>query len=106
MKIEVTIKGRIDSSEVHNGKTFTILTTPSKDDFSHPSRFKVSSAQPLGSPGQIVECKLDVTGMVREKSYRDRNTGEQKKFNDATVLLHVESVRAVPTATPQAVKAG
>lgn len=85
-----TMKARIDSSDVHKGKTFTLVTVPAPDGFSHPSRFKVASTQALGSPGQIIDLTVSVNGMIREKNYRDKDTGQPRTFHDASVLLNVE----------------
>lgn len=103
--MQLIIECRIDQSEVHNNRYFTTVTTPAPDAFSHPSRFRVSSNQPLGSPGQAVKLTCRVSGIVREKSYRDKNTGQPKIFHDANVSLEVVNVEASninrPVPVPQ-----
>lgn len=91
--MQISIIGRIDFCENHNGKVFTIVTTPAVDAYSHPSRFKVVSQQPFGGLGQTFEINLSVAGVVREKSYRDKQTGFNKTFHEADVYLHVVSTK-------------
>lgn len=89
---------RIDSSEFYSGKTYTIVSAPAPDAFSHPSRFKVQSVQPIGGNGQFVDLEIAVSGMVRVKNYQDKNTGQQKTFNESDVFLEV--LNAKPSVQP------
>lgn len=91
--MEFQLKGRIDSAEQHNGRYYTVVTTPAPDQFSHPSRFKVGSQQPIGTPGQHIQATVSVRGIVREKSYRDKNTGMMKTFNEDSIFLDVVNVQ-------------
>ena len=102
--LQLTMDVRVDQSEMHNNRHFTIVTSPAPDAFSHPSRFRVGSDQPLGSPGQTVKITCKVNGMVREKQYRDKNTGQQKIFHDGSVLLDVVKVEAVDLNRPADLK--
>ncbi len=91
MLMQFTMIARIDSSDFHNNRYFTIVTTPAPDSFSHPSRFKVTSDQPIGQQNQNIELHLSVGGIVREKSYRDKQTGMNKTFLEPDVYLNVIS---------------
>jgi len=84
---------RVNVSEFHNQRYYTVVTTPAPDAFSHPSRFKVQSEQPIGQQNQDVELILSVNGMVREKPYKDKNTNQPKTFYEADVFLNVVSAK-------------
>jgi len=84
---------RLEISEFHNNRYYTIVTTPAPDAFSHPSKFKVQSDQPLGQQGQSLELVLSVAGVVREKQYQDKNTRQNKLFYEADVYLNVISAK-------------
>lgn len=90
---------RIEHSEFHNNRHYTIVTTPAPDAFSHPSKFKVQSDQPLGPNGSSVDLQVSVGGIVRDKQYRDKNTGHNKTFYEADVYLNV--IAAKPYVQPQ-----
>lgn len=90
---------RVNFSEFHNNRYYTIVTTPAPDAFSHPSRFKVQSDQPIGQQNQDVELQVSVGGMVREKPYQDKVTRQPKTFYEADVFLNV--VSAKPYVQPQ-----
>ena len=82
---------RIEHSEFYNNQHYTVVTTPAPDAFSHPARFRLQSQQPLGAQHQTVDIVVQVTGLVREKQYRDKNTGQIKQFNEGVVFLNVVS---------------
>lgn len=82
---------RIEHSEFYNNQHYTVVTTPAPDAFSHPARFRLQSQQPLGTQHQTVDIVVQVTGLVREKQYRDKNTGQMKQFNEGVVFLNVVS---------------
>jgi hypothetical protein len=98
MQMQFTMTARIDFSEFHNNRHYTVVTTPAPDAFSHPARFKLQSDQPLGAPQQEVEVTVAVSGIVREKSYRDKNTGVPKTFHEADVYLNVIKAQAKQSA--------
>jgi hypothetical protein len=91
---------RINHSEFHNNRYYTVVTTPAPDAFSHPSRFKVQSSNPIGQPNQDVELVLYVSGMVRDKPYVDKVTKQPKTFYEADVYLNVDSVKPYAPAQP------
>lgn len=82
---------RIESTEFHEQKYYTVVTTPAPDAFSHPNRFKVTSDQMIGQLTQAVELELSVGGIVREKPYQDKVTRQPKVFMEAQVYLNVIS---------------
>lgn len=90
---------RIDSSEFHNQRYYTVVTTPAPDAFSHPARFKVQSQQPIGQVGQNLKLTVAVSGIVRERPYRDKQTGQQKVFQEGDVYLNV--VTSEPAVIPE-----
>lgn len=89
MSMQFNMLARIESSEFYNNRYFTVVTTPAPDAYSHPSKFKVTSPQPIGQPHQTFELTCQVSGVVREKSFRDKTTGQNKVFNEADVYLEV-----------------
>ena len=95
---------RVNQSEFHNNRYYTIVTTPAPDAFSHPSRFKVQSDQPIGQPNQDVELTLAVNGMVREKAYKDKQTNQPKVFHEADVYLNVITAKPYIPAQQKAAK--
>lgn len=102
MNMQFTMLARIDLTENHNNRYYTVVTTPAPDAFSHPARFKVQSDQPLGQPGQSVEITVGVGGIVREKQFRDKQNGMMKTFQEADVYLNVLSVKAAQSPQPLA----
>lgn len=95
MSMNLKLNGvRIESSEFYSGKTYTIVSAPAPDAFSHPSRFKVQSQQAIGGTGQFVDLDVTVSGMVRVKNYQDKQTGQQKTFNESDVFFEVVGFKA------------
>ncbi len=90
---QVTIVGRVDLVEFHNGKHYSIVTSPAADAYSHPSRFKVVSDNPFGQVNQTYEINLTLGGIVRPRNYKDAATGQPRVFQEADVYLNVVSVR-------------
>lgn len=88
-------RGRIDHVEFHNGNHYTIVTTPSLDEFSAPSRFKLRSQQPIGQPGQTVDFTAVLSGTVRPKQYIDKQTGMQKIYQEADTYINVVASQLV-----------
>ncbi len=93
---------RIEISEFHNNRYYTIVTTPAPDAFSHPSKFKVQSDKPLGQFGQEVDLEVSVGGIVRENPYQDKQTRQPKVFYQADVYLSVINCHHRVASLPQA----
>jgi hypothetical protein len=104
MQFQMT--ARIDLAEFHNGRHYTVVTTPAPDAFSHPRRFKLQSDFPLGNSGSSIECTVEVSGIVRERKFLDKHTGQQRTFQEADVYLNVSNFKPVGAAQPSASKAG
>lgn len=101
---QVTIIGRIDLVEFHNGKHYSIVTSPAADAYSHPSKFKVVSDSPFGQAGQTYQIQLILGGIVRPRNYKDAATGQPRTFQEADVYLNVVSAQPVqqqPSAKQQ-----
>jgi len=100
MSMTLTMQSaRIEQSEFYNNMHYTVVTMPAPDAFSHPSRFRLQSKAPLGAPGSVVTITVDVGGLVREKQYRDKISGQLKTFHEGVVFLNVVSsgpAQAVP----------
>jgi len=90
---QVTIVGRIDLVEFHNGKHYSVVTSPAVDAYSHPSKFKVVSDNPFGQVNQTFEIQCSMGGIVRPRQYKDANTGQPRVFQEADVYLNVVSVK-------------
>lgn len=97
-------RGRIDLVEFHAQKHYTIITTPAPDEFSHPSRFKLVSVNPIGQVGQTIEFTAAIRGTVRPKQYVDRQTGLQKFYQEADVFLEVLQSQGVFVSAPTDIK--
>lgn len=95
-------RGRIDLVEFHAQKHYTIVTTPAPDEFSHPSRFKLVSVNPIGQVGQTVDFTVAIRGTVRAKQYLDKQTGMNKYYQEADVFLEVLTCQGVFASTPGA----
>lgn len=99
MTATVNFKGvRIEKGEFYNGKQYTVVSAPAPDSFSHPSRYRFTSDQQLGQVGQMIDVDCTMKGLVREKSFVDRTTGQQKKFDECDVYFDVFAIR--PSVQP------
>lgn len=104
MQFQMT--ARIDLAEFHNGRHYTVVTTPAPDAFSHPRRFKLQSDFPLGTSGTSIECTVEVSGIVRERKYVDKSNGQPRTFQEADVYLNVSNFKPVAAVQPATSKAG
>lgn len=87
------IGARIDSSEFYKEKTYTTVSTPAPDQFSHPSKYRVTSEKPIGNVGAVVDIDCTMRGMVRPKNYKDKDTGQPKTYIETDVYFDVYAVR-------------
>ena len=83
------IGARIEKLEVHNGKTYTVVAVPAPDQFSHPSKYRLQSLQQIGQIGTFVDCVANMQGIVRPKSYFDKQSGQPRNFDETSVLFDV-----------------
>jgi hypothetical protein len=90
---------RIEKSEVYNGKTYTVVGVPAPDQFSHPSKYRLQSMGQLGQAGTLIDVTANMQGIVKTKSFFDRNTGQNRQFDETTVLFEV--LNAQPHQQPQ-----
>ncbi len=94
MSNQVQLVGvRIEKQEVYNGKTYTVVSAPAPDSFSHPSKFRLQSMGPIGNVGSLVDVQASINGMVRTKQYFDKSTGQQRSYDEANVFLDVVGVK-------------
>ena len=100
MQVELT--GKITKQAFHNGTHTTLLMTPAADAYSQPSTYKLKSDNALGNEGDEVTATCEMRGFVRNKQYRDKNTGQPKEFDEDNVIFSVKAVR--PAKQPAAVK--
>ncbi len=96
---QVTIVGRVDLVEFHNGKHYSIVTSPAIDAYSHPARFKVVSDNPFGQVNQTFLITCSLGGIVRPRNYKDAATGQPRVFQEADVYFNV--LTAVPHTQQQ-----
>jgi len=85
----LNLKGRIDASRFHDGTYYTKISTPAKDAYSQPSSFVLRSQSQLGQVGEEIQAKCELSGFVRLKRWTDKNTGEQKTFDEENLYLTV-----------------
>lgn len=96
MSITVNLKGvRIEKTEFWQGKQYTVVSAPAPDAFSHPSKFRLSSDNPLGQIGSLIDVDCSLRGVVVQKAYLDKNTGQQKIIDNASTYFDVFAVRPV-----------
>lgn len=97
--MQVQFKGcRIEKMEQYNGKFYTVVGVPAADAFSHPSKYRLQSAGQIGQHGNFIDVLCNMQGIVKTKSYFDRLTGQNKQFDETTVLFEV--VNAQPAQSP------
>jgi|GEM_PF-4983404 len=99
MSISVNFKGvRIEKTEFFQGKQYTVVSSPAPDAFSHPSKYRLTSDQPLGQAGNLIDVDATARGIVVPKPFVDKNTGQQKSYDNASVFFDVFAFR--PHQTP------
>jgi hypothetical protein len=74
-----TIRGRIESTRVHEGNRYTVVTTPAPDAYSHPATLEICSKNQLGTTGSDLTIGVRLGGSVRRFEHTDKVTGEVKK---------------------------
>ena len=78
---------RIEKTEFYAGKNYTVVAMPAADAFSFPSKYRLLSTMPLGQVGTFIDCTVNMQGIVKSKPIIDRQTGQQRIYDDANVLL-------------------
>lgn len=75
--MQVLIRGRIESSSVHEGTRETKIMTPAVDEFSRPQLLEVRSKIRIGEKGELVTIKCQLGGYQRKAfQVKDKSTGE------------------------------
>ena len=90
MQVQFTVC-RIEKMEQYNGKFYTVVGVPAPDAFSHPSKYRLQSSGKLGDFGHLIDVTANMQGIVKTKNYFDRNTNQQKQFDETNVLFDVVS---------------
>lgn len=80
---------RIERAEQYNGKFYTIVGVPAVDSFSHPSKYRLQSSMMLGHPGTFIDVTCNMQGLVKQKNYFDKQTGQQRTYDDSAVMFEV-----------------
>lgn len=91
---QARVKGRIANRrrQMSEGGSFwlTVVKTPARDEFSHPSTIEVTSDKPIGEIGDDWEGVVEISGYARSYNGKpDPETGEIKKINTAQNHLRV-----------------
>jgi len=95
MSVLVKFNGvRIEKGEFYQGKQYTVVSAPAPDAFSHPSRYRITSDQQLGQVGQLIDIEATMRGVVRGKSFTDKNTGQVRHYDECDVYFDVVLVKA------------
>lgn len=87
--MQTRIAGKIQHVRRANSLFYTIVVSPAKDEYSHPARVELRSKERLGQEDDVVNVMTQLSGTVREFTYRDKNTGEQRTGFDAKHYLEV-----------------
>lgn len=88
--------GRIEHFENVSGKFQTVIATPAADAYSKPNSFKLKSDYSLGAVGEEITVDVELSGYVRAKPYKDKNTGYDKIFHEPNVFF--QATRTQPRA--------
>jgi len=105
--MQIQMQGvRIEKTEFYAGKNYTVVAMPAADAFSFPSKYRLQSVMPLGQVGTFIDATVNMQGIVKSKPIIDRQTGQQRIFDDANVLLEcthyqVSQVKPSPVKAPQ-----
>lgn len=83
------VGARIEKAEAYNGKTYSVVAVPAVDQFSHPSKYRLQSLGLIGQVGSFVDIVANMQGIVRPKNYFDKQTGQQKNFDETSVMFDV-----------------
>lgn len=89
-------KAQIKKTLFLNGHHYTVIVVPAADAYSQPTSYKVKSAAPLGQTGQEITCNVTMSGFVREKPYKDKDTGQQKIYDEQVVNFEAELAHSSP----------
>lgn len=101
MSVTVKLSGvRIEKSEFYQQKHYTVLAAPAPDAFSFPSKYRVTSEKPLGNAGTVLDVECSMRGVVRPKSFVDKQTGQQKSYDECDVYFDVLSSQLHVAAEP------
>lgn len=87
--MHVRIAGKIQHTRRGNGIFYTVVVSPARDEYSHPSRVEIRSRDRLGQNDDVINVICQLSGSVREFNYRDKNTGESMTGFDARHYLEV-----------------
>ena len=61
---QISIDGKIDRSDLYEGKHYTEVLIPAADEYSNPGRVKVVSTRALGNVGQPITVDCTIRGFV------------------------------------------
>lgn len=86
--MQVLVKGKIDASRRHDGKTYTRLLTPAADAYSRPQVLEIRSSGKLGDRDEEVTVTCTLGGFTR-KPFRfvDKDTGETTMVTPVDMTL-------------------
>jgi len=75
--MRATVRGRVDSSRVHEKKRYTRILTPAPDPYSRPQVLEVRSDAPIGARGDEVTVVVGLGGFSGPaRKVADPETGE------------------------------
>ena len=77
------INGRIEHVREYKGRYFHDVRLPAVDEFSSPGWARVEAKHRLGSVGEMLQCKVGITGFRRTFETRDGGEGSnvESRFN-------------------------
>jgi hypothetical protein len=84
------LKGKIVDSQLVNGNYFTNIAQPSVDEFAQPSMFRVMSLMTLGAINDLVQLQISFSGYIKNRPYKDKQTGENKVYVDQILYMRAE----------------
>lgn len=93
MSVTVNLIGvRIEKTEFFQNKQYSVVAAPAPDAFSFPSKYRVTSDKPIGNVGALLDLQCTMKGVVKLKSYKDKETGQTKNYDECDVYFDVFGV--------------
>lgn len=86
--MQAIIAGKVTSTRAHQGKVYTTIAIPAKDEFSSPEVVEVRSKNRIGQDEEIVRIKCRVGGFLgKQFNVVDQVTGQQRTARQCKVTL-------------------
>lgn len=93
LPLQFFLIGRIEKFErLEDGRYTTKVTSKRTDDYENTKVFKIFSESRIGQKGEEIKVIVQANSYYSTRSYTDKSTGEQKKFEDANTRFDLIEV--------------